>query len=189
MSSRQPRSVTAGFILKTTTFSIYLNIPGKCYYCERVFTLHSNSNYPLNQNRDHIYPVSRGGHKADRNMVYSCVQCNRFKSNYTPEEFYKILSDLRKSQHGFRHYSNESLLIAIRNTKVLVSLVKEFPKRYISDKITYKGISVPNPPKLPEPEKIQQPVVKRKDYPKVLNTRDEQRLKLLLSHPEPNFHY
>jgi 5-methylcytosine-specific restriction endonuclease McrA len=37
---------------------------------------------------DHIFPQSRGGEHAIRNMQWLCIKCNRSKSDQTEEEFF-----------------------------------------------------------------------------------------------------
>src|SRR5207249_2255661 len=34
---------------------------------------------------DHFRPVSAGGDDSDDNLVYACVRCNLYKSNYWPD--------------------------------------------------------------------------------------------------------
>ena len=34
---------------------------------------------------DHYHPVSAGGDDSDENLVYACVRCNLYKSDYWPD--------------------------------------------------------------------------------------------------------
>lgn len=34
---------------------------------------------------DHYHPVARGGDDSDDNLVYACVRCNLYKSDYWPD--------------------------------------------------------------------------------------------------------
>lgn len=50
-----------------------------CPYCGGILGLDSHA--------DHIYPVSKGGRSAPRNMVYVCSECNARKRNLTLHGF------------------------------------------------------------------------------------------------------
>jgi 5-methylcytosine-specific restriction endonuclease McrA len=41
---------------------------------------------------DHIYPVSKGGRSAPKNMVYACAKCNIMKTNLTLTNFIQKFS-------------------------------------------------------------------------------------------------
>lgn len=50
-----------------------------CLYCGEQFS-------PRALSRDHIRPLSRGGHDAWMNVVTACKRCNNEKAGRTPEE-------------------------------------------------------------------------------------------------------
>ena len=50
-----------------------------CAYCGNEFSF-------LRLTRDHVLPLSRGGHDAWMNVVTACRHCNGHKRNRTPEE-------------------------------------------------------------------------------------------------------
>ena len=50
-----------------------------CLYCGEQFS-------PRTLSRDHIRPLSRGGHDAWTNVVTACKRCNNEKAGRTPEE-------------------------------------------------------------------------------------------------------
>jgi 5-methylcytosine-specific restriction endonuclease McrA len=50
-----------------------------CMYCGKKLTMNSVT-------KDHIQPTSRGGKDVLSNVVASCIECNGFKANRTPEE-------------------------------------------------------------------------------------------------------
>jgi 5-methylcytosine-specific restriction endonuclease McrA len=50
-----------------------------CLYCGKRFTAHDLS-------REHVTPMSRGGHDAWNNVVTACKRCNNHKAGRTPEE-------------------------------------------------------------------------------------------------------
>lgn len=50
-----------------------------CMYCGITFAYKQLS-------RDHVQPASRGGPDAWENCVTSCLRCNQFKADRTPEE-------------------------------------------------------------------------------------------------------
>ena len=52
----------------------------KCGYCG-VSEAESGGELEI----DHYQPVTHGGTDAPANLVYACVACNRFKSDYWPE--------------------------------------------------------------------------------------------------------
>lgn len=56
-----------------------LKITEICPYC--------NKGIGENPHADHIYPVSKGGHSIDYNMVFICKECNLMKSDMTLREF------------------------------------------------------------------------------------------------------
>ena len=53
-----------------------------CPYCGEDLQLES-------AHADHIYPVSKGGHSTNKNMVYVCAGCNMKKKNHTLSQFIK----------------------------------------------------------------------------------------------------
>jgi 5-methylcytosine-specific restriction endonuclease McrA len=50
-----------------------------CQYCYDEFEIDK-------LNMDHVYPRDRGGQRIWENIVCSCIPCNSFKRNRTPEE-------------------------------------------------------------------------------------------------------
>jgi len=50
-----------------------------CLYCGKRFTAHELS-------REHVTPMSRGGHDTWNNVVTACKRCNNHKAGRTPEE-------------------------------------------------------------------------------------------------------
>lgn len=75
--------------------SYTLNGYKRCYYCGCVLT---SSNRTL----DHIHPRSWGGVSLPDNLVPSCKNCNKEKSDMTPEQYEKFKT-INKSdkQHEF----------------------------------------------------------------------------------------
>jgi 5-methylcytosine-specific restriction endonuclease McrA len=54
-----------------------------CQYCGRH---RSNLGYRESLTRDHVLPVSRGGHNGWRNVVTACSRCNLEKGDRLPRE-------------------------------------------------------------------------------------------------------
>lgn len=52
-----------------------------CFWCGLPFTEDDRIHV------DHVWPLSRGGHHAVRNLVPACERCNRAKSSALPHEF------------------------------------------------------------------------------------------------------
>lgn len=52
-----------------------------CFYCGRKITGR------LKPTRDHVFPKSKGGGNATKNIVLACRDCNRSKSNKMIWEF------------------------------------------------------------------------------------------------------
>jgi 5-methylcytosine-specific restriction endonuclease McrA len=50
-----------------------------CLYCGNRFS-------PAHLSRDHVRPVSQGGHNVWTNVVTACVRCNNHKAGRTPED-------------------------------------------------------------------------------------------------------
>lgn len=68
---------------------IYDKTRGHCYHCGKKLVW---KNYGLPGERgaweiDHSVPVSRGGTNYLRNLVPSCIECNRSKQDFTSREF------------------------------------------------------------------------------------------------------
>ncbi len=59
--------------------NVYLRDQFTCQYCGEVFARSK-------LNLDHVMPKSQGGRTSWTNVVASCVSCNTFKSNRTPEQ-------------------------------------------------------------------------------------------------------
>ena len=59
--------------------NIYARDHHRCQYCGRTFP-------PDELTFDHVVPVRYGGRKEWKNIVTSCVRCNRRKGGRTPEE-------------------------------------------------------------------------------------------------------
>lgn len=64
-------------------FETYKENPN-CYYCK--FSLKD-----IDVHIDHKTPISRGGTHKNDNLVLSCEDCNRLKSNKTGKEFVDFL--------------------------------------------------------------------------------------------------
>jgi len=59
--------------------NVFLRDRFRCQYCGRQF--------PAAQlTCDHVIPVAQGGSTSWENVVTSCIPCNRFKGNRSPEE-------------------------------------------------------------------------------------------------------
>lgn len=65
--------------LNTRNDKLFARDKCQCAYCGGVF-------HPSKLSRDHVIPTSRGGEDVWTNVVTSCMDCNRRKSNRTPEE-------------------------------------------------------------------------------------------------------
>lgn len=65
--------------LNTRNNKLFARDKFQCAYCGGVF-------HPAKLSRDHIIPTSRGGEDVWENVVTSCMDCNRRKSNRTPKE-------------------------------------------------------------------------------------------------------
>lgn len=52
-----------------------------CFWCGLPFTEDDRIHV------DHVWPLSRGGHHAVRNLVPACERCNRAKGSALPHEF------------------------------------------------------------------------------------------------------
>jgi hypothetical protein len=57
-----------------------LSLVPVCPYCAGVLD-------DTNARLDHVYPVSKGGKSATKNLVFVCLQCNQDKSNLTLRSF------------------------------------------------------------------------------------------------------
>jgi hypothetical protein len=57
-----------------------LSLVPVCPYCAGVLD-------DTNARLDHVYPVSKGGKSAAKNLVFVCLQCNQDKSNLTLRSF------------------------------------------------------------------------------------------------------
>ncbi len=62
-----------------TNQALFVRDRGTCLYCGNQF---SDSDLT----RDHVHPVSRGGHDTWDNVVAACKRCNHFKGNRLLEE-------------------------------------------------------------------------------------------------------
>lgn len=62
-----------------TRANIYARDANECQYCGERFKTEDLT-------FDHVIPVSQGGIKSWENIVTACVDCNRRKSNRTPEQ-------------------------------------------------------------------------------------------------------
>lgn len=72
--NRNPRTT-----IRFCRANIYLRDHNTCQYCAR--------HLPRSQlNLDHVVPKSRGGHTSWENIVCSCLDCNRRKGGFTPDE-------------------------------------------------------------------------------------------------------
>lgn len=75
-------------------------VPENCEYCGRKLNV---SNLSL----DHIVPFSKGGRNTWSNVTFICARDNRYKSNFTSEEyreFFKLLTDTGWLVRFFEHY-------------------------------------------------------------------------------------
>lgn len=73
--------------IKDKLFKHRLNVR-KCFYCGKNINRKSAT-------IDHIKPLSSGGTNRESNVVLSCLDCNREKSNMPAHE-YKSIIRLRK---------------------------------------------------------------------------------------------
>ncbi|GAB4231266.1 MAG: HNH endonuclease [Acidobacteriota bacterium] len=65
--------------LRFSRRNVFLRDRFRCQYCGRQL--------PASQlTCDHVIPVARGGATTWENVVTSCIPCNRYKGNRTPEE-------------------------------------------------------------------------------------------------------
>lgn len=67
---------------KDEKMQIYAKYNGKCAICGKHIRFNSMT-------ADHIIPLSKGGTDKTENLQLSCKQCNQFKDNYMPLEFFK----------------------------------------------------------------------------------------------------
>lgn len=82
--------------VKFTRTNIYARDKYQCQYCGGRFLV-SELTY------DHVIPVARGGGKSWENIVTSCIPCNRWKGDRTPEEAGLSLLRQPKAPVGFPH--------------------------------------------------------------------------------------
>ena len=62
-----------------TNRALFVRDLGTCLYCGKAFA-------DEHLTRDHVNPLSRGGHNTWDNVVSACRRCNHFKGNRLPEE-------------------------------------------------------------------------------------------------------
>jgi 5-methylcytosine-specific restriction endonuclease McrA len=68
-----------GVLTKADILLLYKNQKGKCWWCQKPL----KGKYEI----DHRVPISRGGLHDRKNIVISCVSCNRSKHNKLPQEW------------------------------------------------------------------------------------------------------
>lgn len=88
------RTITKQGDVTTAQLRKLLDNATHCFYCNNPLT-------PNNVHIDHYVPLAKGGLHTITNLRVACKQCNTQKSDKTPEEFLKILSEItqRKSHH------------------------------------------------------------------------------------------
>jgi 5-methylcytosine-specific restriction endonuclease McrA len=65
--------------VRFSRINVYTRDRDTCQYCGRVFSR-------TELNLDHVVPRSQGGRSTWRNIVCSCLECNRRKGGRTPEQ-------------------------------------------------------------------------------------------------------
>lgn len=84
----------------------YISEDFNCYYCYRQLDLES---FTL----DHFYPKSLEKEQQVRlnmELMQCCKHCNKIKSNYTPEELKKIVSEDLKVRQSLKDFANIFLI-------------------------------------------------------------------------------
>ena len=64
---------------KLTATNVHIRDEHTCVYCGKKLPR-------VKLNLDHVYPSSRGGESTWENLGSSCIKCNTFKADRTPEE-------------------------------------------------------------------------------------------------------
>lgn len=77
--------IVGGSYSKKELFSLYRKQEKKCVYCKACLT--------EGYHKDHIFPISRGGHNGISNIQLLCPRCNMSKQDKTHEEYIKFLSE------------------------------------------------------------------------------------------------
>jgi 5-methylcytosine-specific restriction endonuclease McrA len=79
-------------------------VPETCKFCGRKLGVR-------NLSLDHIQPFSKGGRNTWANVQFLCARDNRYKGNFTDEEyaeFLRVLTDSGWLERFFQHYRPRS---------------------------------------------------------------------------------
>ena len=83
-------------LINTLTAEEWISILKKykfrCAYCGKEFTLFDR------ETRDHVIPMSKGGHNTKDNIVPACRSCNSKKHNAVNHRWYSLNTGKRKEQ-------------------------------------------------------------------------------------------
>ena len=71
---------------------IFETVKFQCYYCR-------DSLNDKNRTRDHIIPKSKGGLLSNGNKVFACRTCNKWKGDYTLEEWLEKVKALKRTNN------------------------------------------------------------------------------------------
>ena len=128
-------------VSKKTRFEVFKRDNFSCQYC---------GNKPPNVmlEVDHIKPVSKGGTNSINNLVTSCFNCNRGKSNIELERLPNTLNEnyeiLKEKEEQLKQYHKLVVKIEKRIDSeiemVNESFMEYFPGRELAD--TFKRVSV-----------------------------------------------
>lgn len=88
----------------------------ECFYCSKEIN-------KATRTRDHVFPRIKGGTLCDGNKVWSCQECNSYKSNYTVLEFRDILNKMMEREK----YANKSEYLKGILVKVEFMITKLYP--------------------------------------------------------------
>lgn len=59
----------------------------RCFYCNRKLDPPGQAkSWETQPTRDHVIPLSKGGHRSDWNTVYACIKCNQAKADRMPSK-------------------------------------------------------------------------------------------------------
>jgi len=91
----------------------------RCRYCARYF------NDVVIKTKDHVVPTSRGGLNVKENRVFSCLNCNGWKADFSLESW---LADLKRvlKKDKIRHpYDRNIIGIMIKNVNLQINETKQ----------------------------------------------------------------
>jgi 5-methylcytosine-specific restriction endonuclease McrA len=120
-----PSAVKKKKTQRTTQYRIVTKRSKLCRYCQRLFNEKAAPTDPLKKTKDHVVPLSKGGHDKKENRVYCCYECNRWKNNHSLEVWLKLVKRSRSLLTKARSYTAKELNLIIQNIQ---SVLREIEK-------------------------------------------------------------